>query len=110
MGPREPPEEEEKQPQLEVIKDFKYSGRKGDLLAAWLRLYPGNIDAKIDAEMKRYDPKSRTQTKGELVVFESLLLAATLVPQRGHALFTPPSRPRHRPGASTVPWGQSTGK
>ena len=97
VGPREPSEEEEKQPQREVIKGFKYSGRKGDLLKAWLLLYPGNIDAdvlKIDAQMKQYNPKSRTLTKGELVVFEGLLLAATLVLQRGHALFTPPSRPR----------------
>jgi hypothetical protein len=92
----EQPEEEER-PQGEVIRGFKYSGRKGDLLKAWLRLYPGDIDAdvrKIDAEMKRCDPKSRTLTKGELVVFEGLILAATLVPQRGQALFTPPARPR----------------
>ena len=97
VGPKEPPEEEKERPQLEVIKGFKYSGRKGDLLSAWLRLYPGNLDAdvrKIDADMKRHDPKSRTLTKGELVVFEGLLLAATLVTQRGHALFTPPARPR----------------
>ena len=68
VGPREQPEEEDR-PQGEVIRGFKYAGRKGDLLAAFLRLYPGDIDAdvrKIDAEMKRYDAKSRTLTKGEL--------------------------------------------
>ncbi len=83
VGPIEKPDEEER-PQGEVIRGFKYSGRKGDLLAAWLRLYPGNIDAdvcKIDTDMKQYDPQSRTLTKGELVVFEGLILAATLVPQ-----------------------------
>lgn len=96
VGPREQPEEEDR-PQGEVLRGFKYAGRKGDLLSAFLRLYPGDIDTdvrKIDAEMKRYDAKSRTLTKGELIVFEGLFLAATLVPQRGHALFTPPSRPR----------------
>jgi len=95
VGPSAQPDEDER-PQREVIKGFTYSGRPGDLLKAWLRLYPGNIDddvRKIDAEMKRYDPKSRTLTKGELVVFEGLILAATLVPQRGRALFDPPSRP-----------------
>ncbi len=95
-GPAEQSEGEER-PQCEVINKFKFSGKEGDLLKAWLRLYPGDIDAdvrKIDAEMKRSDPKSRTLTKGELVVFEGLIIAAAVVPQRGYALFTPPTRPR----------------
>ena len=96
VGPITQPEKEIR-PQRKVIKGFSYSGKKGDLLKAWLRLYPGTISVdvtKIDAEMRRLDPKSRTLTVGELVLWEGLFLAATLVPQRRHALFTPPSQPR----------------
>ena len=95
LGPKDLPAEEEERPQIQVIRGFRYSGKQGDLLKGWLRLYAGDIDEDvrtIDAEMKRHDPKSRTLTKGELVVFEGLILAATLVPQIGRALFTPPTR------------------
>ena len=96
MGPITAPAPEEP-PQCKVIRGYAYSGRKGDLLKAWLKLYPGNIKndvGLIDAAIKTQDPKARTLTVGELVVWEGLFLAATLVPQRGHALFTPPSQPR----------------
>lgn len=86
-----------KRPKVQVIKDFKYTGARGDLLKGWLRLFPGNIDRhreEIDKEVKRTNPKAATVTTGELVVWEGLFLAATLVPQKGHELFIAPAQSR----------------
>lgn len=84
-------------PQMEVIKGFKFTGRTGDLLTAYRRLYPGQIAdyvAKINVAMKLKDPKARDLTEGEFILFDGLLIAATFYPQSGHALWTPPASPR----------------
>lgn len=106
-GPRGVPDV--KRPQVEVIKNFKYKGASGDLLRAWLRLLPGGIEkcvSDVDAAVRRTDSKAAAVTAGELVVWEGLFLAATLVPQRGDDLFTPPSKPRRfvpHPGFQETP-------
>lgn len=94
-GPRGTPDV--KRPQIEVIKSYVYKGAQGDLLKAWLRLLPGGIEqnvADVDAAVRKTDSKAAAVTAGELVVWEGLFLAATLVPQRGDDLFTPPPQPR----------------
>lgn len=80
---------------MEVIRGFKFSGQQGDALRAWLDLFPGDINVhvqRISAAMKRSDPKSEDLTLGEYVVFHSLLLAASLQVQSGHALWDKPKK------------------
>lgn len=82
-------------PQTEVIRGFKFSGKQGDALRAWLELFPGDIDQhvqRISAAMKRSNPRSEDLTLGEYVVFHSLFLAATLQLQSGHALWDKPKK------------------
>ena len=82
-----------RRPQFKEIKDFSLTGKKGDLLQAWLRLRPGNIDDHVklvSADMIRKDPKCLPLTKGEFIVWDGLFLAAFLFKQKGQDLFVPP--------------------
>jgi hypothetical protein len=82
---------------MKVLKGYRFSGKKGDILNAYLQLSPGNLDevvAKIDAAMKQTDPKAHDLTKGEYLVFKGLFIAAALQIQKGHDCWDPPPRER----------------
>ena len=48
-------------PQMEVIKGFKYSGHKGDLLKAYLRLHPQKAD--LDAHVRQISAAMKLKTQ-----------------------------------------------
>ena len=89
--------------QTRVLKDYKYKGRRGDILKAWLKLYPGDIHehvAKVTESIQAVQRDAAPVTVGEWVVFKSLLYAGALQPQSGNDLFDEkPERPfRKNPG------------
>ena len=89
--------------QMQVLKGFTFRGHTGDLLKAFLVLYPGPMPdqvRKVKAAMVKTDPKTAEITKGEWVVFLSLLVGATLQKQSGHAAKV--KRPR-AVGPSSLP-------
>ena len=86
-----------RRPHMKVIRDYTYTGEKGDLLNAYLKLYPGDIRvhvAKINTEMKRKHRKAAELTLGEYVTWDGLMFAAVLYVQRGHELWDEPEVPR----------------
>jgi hypothetical protein len=86
--------------QMQVLKRYAFRNHGGDLLKAFLLLYPGDIKAhveKVSARMIRTKAKTAKLTVGEWVVFLSLLTGATLQREAGHALWDPvPERPFRR--------------
>ena len=62
--------------QMKVLKDYEYRGKEGDLLTAFLLLYPGDMDVHVDkvtAEMTKTNSRVTALTSGEWVVFLALL-------------------------------------
>lgn len=58
--------------QMPVLKGYTFRGKKGDLLAAFQLLYPGDMNKDVSKEMKamvKADSKTAELTVGEWVVF-----------------------------------------
>ena len=94
-GPRGSAAPEPKQ--MEVLKDYEYRGKKGDLPTAFMLLYPGEIEDHVEramAQMRRANSRASELTAGGWVVFLSLLIGSILQRQSGHGLWDPaPDRP-----------------
>lgn len=78
--------EEGIQPQMKVLRGFKYHGIDGDLLRAFKVLYPGDIEImKMNAALvaDRHMPT----TVGEFFVFLGLILGARGQNCKGRDLF-----------------------
>jgi len=83
--------------QMDVLKNFKFLGERGDSLRSWLQLYPGDIGADVAAissAMKVKDDSAADLTIGEYVVFHGLFVGASVCVQRGHELWDAPRKPR----------------
>lgn len=86
VGLAEPPK------QMAVLKGYTFRDKKGDMLAAFQLLYPGDMTkdvAKVNEAMAKAQKNPAELTVGEWVVFLSLLVGATLQKQSGHALWDP---------------------
>lgn len=81
------------QPQMKVLRGFKYQGIDGDLLRAFKVLYPGDIETdimKMNAALvaDRHMPT----TVGEFFVFLGLILGARGQNGKGRGLFFSPEK------------------
>jgi hypothetical protein len=84
-------------PQMKVLKGYTFTGAKGDLLKAFIKLSPGNLDevvAKTNAGMKMHDSKAADLTTGEYLVYQGLFIAASLQVLKGHDCWDPPLEER----------------
>ncbi len=82
-----------------VFHGFQYTGRDGEILKAWLHLYPGNIEDDVraiyaDMRVRKHGGirEVAVLTVGEYIVWHGLFIAASLCAQSGRALWDPPKR------------------
>ena len=93
VGPKGTYYEEGKEPQIKVLRGYTYRQLDGDILRAFLTLYPGDINEdilKINAALG--DAKLKHTTVGEFLNYLGLIIAARSQNSKGRDLFVTPKK------------------